>query len=71
MNNYREAAALAKKYYHIGDRIRIMHLRGEDARYDGREGEITYIDDAGQIHGTWGGLAVIVGVDRFTLLPKE
>lgn len=49
----------------VGSRIRIIHLRGEDSRYDGREGVITHIDSIGQLHGTWGGLAVIPGQDEF------
>jgi hypothetical protein len=35
---------------------------------EGREGEVTHIDDGGQLHGTWGGLALIPGVDRFVIL---
>lgn len=49
----------------IGDRIQIIHLSGEDDRYDGKEGTITHIDDIGQLHGTWGGLAVIPNEDKF------
>lgn len=41
----------------IGDRIRIIRMEGEP-QYTGREGIITHIDDAGQIHGTWGGCAL-------------
>lgn len=48
----------------IGDKIHIYHLEGED-NYDGREGTITSIDDLGQLHGTWGGLAIIPEVDSF------
>lgn len=36
----------------IGDRVHIYHLMGEDTRYDGAEGIITSIDDAGLLHGT-------------------
>ena len=36
--------------------------------YAGKEGSVTWIDDSGQLHGTWGGLAVIPGTDRFTLI---
>lgn len=36
--------------------------------YDGREGIITKIDDAGQLFGTWGGLALIPSVDSFTVV---
>ena len=52
----------------IGDRIRIIHLNGEDERYDGKEGYIEYIDSLGQLHGTWGGLAVIPEEDTFIIL---
>ena len=57
------------KNYKVGDRIRIVRMddkNGEDwqARlYNGREGEITYIG-GGQMHGTWGGLAVIPELDE-------
>lgn len=36
--------------------------------YNGKEGTVTVIDDTGQFHGTWGGLAVIPGVDEFVIL---
>lgn len=52
----------------IGDRIRINHLEGEDNRYDGKEGIVTRIDDMGQLHGTWGGLAVIPDEDDYTII---
>lgn len=47
----------------VGDKIRIIDMDGEP-QYAGREGIIELIDDAGQLHGTWGGLAVIPGVDK-------
>ena len=52
----------------VGDKIRIVHLRGEDDYYDGREGVIQHIDSIGQLHGTWGGLAVIPEEDDFYVL---
>ena len=52
----------------IGDRIRINHLEGENNRYDGKEGIITRIDAMGQLHGTWGGLAVIPDEDDYTII---
>lgn len=52
----------------VGDKIRIIHLAGEDNRYDGKEGVITYIDGIGQLHGTWGGLAVIPTEDEFEII---
>lgn len=53
----------------VGDRIRILKLDDPyDNTYPGRTGVITHIDDAGQLHGTWGGLAVIPGEDEFEIL---
>ena len=42
--------------YKVGQRIRIIHMEGEDTRYDGKEGVIEHIDGIGQLHGTWGKL---------------
>lgn len=43
----------------IGDRIRIVNMKGEE-HYKGLEGVIEFIDGINQLHGTWGGLAVDV-----------
>lgn len=45
-----------------GTKVEIISMKGEP-QYTGRKGEITHIDDAGQIHGTWGGCALILGED--------
>ena len=42
----------------IGRKIRIINMKGEP-QYAGKEGFVTFIDDAGQIHGTWGGCALL------------
>jgi len=55
----------------VGDKIKILHLEGENADYDGKEGEVTDIDSIGQLHGTWGGLAVIPGVDDYEVITEE
>lgn len=36
--------------------------------YTDKVGTITLIDDAGQLHGTWGGCALIPFVDEFEVL---
>lgn len=51
----------------IGKIIRIIYMDGEP-KYTGREGEVTSVDDMGQLHGTWGGLAVIPGTDDFEII---
>lgn len=38
----------------VGDKIRIIFM-DKEPDYAGKEGYVTTIDDAGQIHGTWGG----------------
>lgn len=52
----------------VGDKIRIIHLTGENDRYDRHEGTVEYIDAIGQLHGTWGGLAVIPEEDEFVVV---
>ena len=58
----------------IGDTIRIIRMNddgGKDLQarmYNGRPGDVEHIDAIGQIHGTWGGLAVIPGVDDFEVI---
>lgn len=52
----------------IGKKIRIIWMNGEP-QYMGREGVVTYIDDAGQIHGTWGGCALIPD-DDFEIIEE-
>ena len=64
-----------------GTRIRIIHMDdnapsftfsgGKDpsaSGYNGKEGTVTFIDDCGQLHGTWGGLAVNPEIDKFEIL---
>lgn len=50
-----------------GDKIRVVCMDGEP-QYTGKEGTVTHIDDAGQIHGTWGGCALIPGVDQYEVI---
>lgn len=51
----------------IGRSIRIVRMANEKD-YNGRKGVITHVDDLGQLHGTWGGLAIITGIDEYELL---
>ena len=54
----------------IGDRIRIIYMVGEP-QYSGREGTVSYIDDMGQIHGSWGGLALHEDEDSYEIIEKK
>ena len=54
----------------VGDKIRIISMNGEPV-YSGMTGTITSIDSMGQLHGTWGGLAVIPGEDSFVKVDDD
>ena len=55
----------------VGDTIRITKLDDPyDHSYVGREGVVEHIDSMGQLHGTWGGLAVIPGEDDFIVTHR-
>lgn len=51
----------------VGDKIRIINMEGE-MEYAGREGTIEAIDGIGQLHGTWGGLAIAPEFDTIEIL---
>ena len=51
----------------VGDKIKIIRMVDEP-EYSGRTGTITSIDDMGQFHGTWGGLAVLPDEDSFEII---
>jgi hypothetical protein len=53
----------------IARKIRIIDMKGEP-QYAGKEGYVTSVDDAGQIHGTWGGCA-LVEEDEWELVPTD
>ena len=54
----------------VGDKIKIIHMNGEP-QYDGKEGIVLFIDDAGQIHGTWGGCALIPNIDDYVVIEPS
>lgn len=61
-----------RQEYHIGDRIRIDDLKDiRSGDYNGRTGTIEYIDSIGQLHGTWGGLALIPGIDGLSVIKNS
>jgi hypothetical protein len=53
----------------IGDKIKIINMEGEP-QYTSREGVVTHIDDAGQIHGTWGGCAIVPEFDTYIIVQR-
>lgn len=55
---------------HIGDKIKIINMNGEP-QYTGKIGIVERIDDAGQIHGSWGGCALIPECDIFKVISSK
>jgi hypothetical protein len=53
--------------YLVGKEIRIITMEGEP-HYTGKQGIIKSVDGIGQLHGSWGGLAVNPSVDNFEVL---
>ena len=60
--------------YKVGQKIRIINMddnNGQDVQaheYNGRVGIIRLIDDIGQLHGSWGGLAVNPEIDDIEII---
>ena len=54
----------------IGDTIKIISMKDE-LHYTNRVGVVTHIEDAGQIHGTWGGCAIIPEADTYIILKTK
>jgi hypothetical protein len=55
--------------FNVGDKIKIICMKDETA-YKGRAGVVEHIDDLGQLHGSWGSLAIIPEVDEIELVNK-
>lgn len=53
-----------------GKKIRIINMDDElsGKNYNGKTGTVKYVDDIGQLHGTWGSLAVIPEIDEFEVI---
>lgn len=54
----------------IGDSIKVIKMEGEPD-YSNRVGTVTAIDGIGQLHGTWGGLAIIPEKDTYEILKEN
>ena len=64
----------------IGDTIKILKINycipdgdldTQAKILEGKEGVVTDIDDLGQLHGTWGGLALIPKLDKYEIIKPQ
>ena len=53
--------------HYIGKTVRIIDMEGEP-QYSGKIGVGKSVDDAGQLHGSWGGCAIIPNADDFEVI---
>jgi len=67
MNLYEDMSDRYKHY--IGKRLRITNMEGEP-NYAGKEGVCNYVDSMGQLHGSWGGLAIQPEHDSFKVVGE-
>ena len=74
MKHQAELLRFMREQYPPGTRIRLTEMQDPYAPVPpGTEGEVNFIDDAAQIHMKWSNgrtLALIPGVDRFTVIPQ-
>lgn len=56
-------------YVNIGDKIRVNYMKDEP-QMTGVEGTVRLIDDMGQIHGTWSGLAIVPDMDEYEVIER-
>lgn len=56
--------------YKVGDKIKIIEMVDEP-EYSGKTGTIEHIDGRGQLHGTWGSLAVIPEEDTIEIVDGQ
>jgi hypothetical protein len=53
----------------IGKVVKIIEMHNEP-NYVGKIGIVEFVDDANQLHGTWGNLAIIPSIDKFEVLEN-
>jgi len=61
---------LIKEKVKVGDVLRIIEMEDEP-QYNGKIGRVLRIDGVGNIHGTWGGLAILPDVDKFEFVEGD
>ncbi len=58
---------IINKELKVGNKIKIIEMYNEP-QYTNKIGVVTFIDDAKQVHGTWGGCAIIPEKDLYEII---
>jgi hypothetical protein len=58
------------QHHLIGKLIIIVYMDGEP-HYTGKQGMIQKVDSTGQLHGTWGGLALNPAIDKYIIVQER
>ena len=68
-NNIDEPTEIDDPKKLIGKTIKILSMDDKSAKeYEGKEGKVEMVDSIGQLHGTWGSLAIIPEIDEIMVL---
>lgn len=54
----------------VGDTIEILYVSGIPS-LTGKIGVVQFYDSMGQLHGTWGGLVIVPGEDRYRIIDTK
>ncbi len=53
----------------VGDTIEILYVSGIPS-LSGKVGVVQFYDSMGQMHGTWSGLVIVLGEDRYRIIAE-
>lgn len=53
----------------VGDTIEILYVSGIPS-LSNKVGVVQFYDSMGQLHGTWGGLVIVPGEDRYRIIAE-
>jgi len=67
LQDYANQKSTSKMKDIVGKQIRIISMDGEPS-YTDKVGVVDRIDDQGQLHGSWGGLAINPDVDKYEVI---
>ena len=69
--NYKSSGELKKlRDEYVGKVIHIISMVDEP-QYKDKSGVCKFVDDIGQLHGTWGGCTIVPEIDEFEVAEQD